>query len=178
VNGQLHAPAALPPEKVLVVRIRQKVVWTPDPRAGLDDVEKWKFLTLPGLKLRLLSCPTVTILTMLPLLILSEDKIENLTGMSMLEQDLLPHSLQFHSHSHSRFNPHVPRNWQTLCILKKFSQFTYAFHFWICNASYCHRILQIHFLDTDFLHSSSAVMLVSFLAYSLTLKMKAVYILL
>jgi hypothetical protein len=28
-----------------------------DPRASLDDVEKRKFLTLPGLKLRPLSCP-------------------------------------------------------------------------------------------------------------------------
>jgi hypothetical protein len=28
-----------------------------DPRAGLDDMEKLKFLTLSGLKLRPLSCP-------------------------------------------------------------------------------------------------------------------------
>jgi hypothetical protein len=28
-----------------------------DPRAGLDDVEKRKFLTLPGLELRPLDCP-------------------------------------------------------------------------------------------------------------------------
>jgi hypothetical protein len=28
-----------------------------DPRAGLDDVENGKFLTLPGLELRLLGCP-------------------------------------------------------------------------------------------------------------------------
>jgi hypothetical protein len=28
-----------------------------DPRAGLDDVEKRKFLTLPGLELRPLGCP-------------------------------------------------------------------------------------------------------------------------
>jgi hypothetical protein len=28
-----------------------------DPRAGLDDVEKRKFLTLPGLELRPLCCP-------------------------------------------------------------------------------------------------------------------------
>jgi hypothetical protein len=27
-------------------------------RAGLDDMEKWKFLALPGLELRPLSCPT------------------------------------------------------------------------------------------------------------------------
>jgi hypothetical protein len=27
------------------------------PRAGLDDVEKRKFLTLPGLELRPLGCP-------------------------------------------------------------------------------------------------------------------------
>jgi hypothetical protein len=29
-----------------------------DPRAGLDDMEKRKFLTLPGLELRLLGRPT------------------------------------------------------------------------------------------------------------------------
>jgi hypothetical protein len=28
-----------------------------DPRAGLDDTEKWKFLTLPGLELRPLGRP-------------------------------------------------------------------------------------------------------------------------
>jgi hypothetical protein len=28
-----------------------------DPRAGLDDMEKWKFLTLPGLEPRPLSRP-------------------------------------------------------------------------------------------------------------------------
>jgi hypothetical protein len=28
-----------------------------DPRAGLDDMEKWKFLTLPGLELRPLGSP-------------------------------------------------------------------------------------------------------------------------
>jgi hypothetical protein len=27
------------------------------PRAGLDNMEKWKFLTTPGLKLRHLGCP-------------------------------------------------------------------------------------------------------------------------
>jgi hypothetical protein len=30
-----------------------------DPRTGLDDVEERKFLTLPGLKLRHLRCPTI-----------------------------------------------------------------------------------------------------------------------
>jgi hypothetical protein len=29
-----------------------------DPRAGLDDLEKWEFLTLPGLQLRPLGRPT------------------------------------------------------------------------------------------------------------------------
>jgi hypothetical protein len=28
-----------------------------DPRAGMDDLEKWKFFTLPGLKLRTLGRP-------------------------------------------------------------------------------------------------------------------------
>jgi hypothetical protein len=46
VSGQLHAPAALPPGKEPPGThwIRGWV----DPRAGLDDVEKRKFLTLPG----------------------------------------------------------------------------------------------------------------------------------
>jgi hypothetical protein len=50
VNGQLHAPAALPPGKEPPGThwIRDWV----DPRAGLDDLEKRKFLTLPGLQLR------------------------------------------------------------------------------------------------------------------------------
>jgi hypothetical protein len=46
VSGQLHAPAALPPG----------IHWI-DPRAGLDDVEKRKFLTLPGLELQPLGRP-------------------------------------------------------------------------------------------------------------------------
>jgi hypothetical protein len=41
VSGQLHAPAALPPGK----RPGTHFIggWV-DPRAGLDDMEKWKFL--------------------------------------------------------------------------------------------------------------------------------------
>jgi hypothetical protein len=49
VSGQLHAPAALPtwerPPGTYWVG-----GWV-DPRAGLDDVEKGKFLNLLGLKL-------------------------------------------------------------------------------------------------------------------------------
>jgi hypothetical protein len=41
VNGQLHAPAALPPRKSPLL----------DPSAGLDDMEKWKYFTLPGLEI-------------------------------------------------------------------------------------------------------------------------------
>jgi hypothetical protein len=49
VSGQFHAPAALPLGKEPGTHwIRGWV----DPRAGLDDVEKRKFLTLPGLELR------------------------------------------------------------------------------------------------------------------------------
>jgi hypothetical protein len=50
VSGQLHAPAALSPGKEPPVPIGQEAGWAP--RAGLDDVEKRKFLTLPGLELR------------------------------------------------------------------------------------------------------------------------------
>jgi hypothetical protein len=50
VSGQLHAPAALPngeraPETHWIGG------WV-DPSAGLDDMEKWKFFTLPGLELQ------------------------------------------------------------------------------------------------------------------------------
>jgi hypothetical protein len=43
VSGQLHAPA---PGTHFIGG------WV-DPRAGLDDMEKWKFFTLPGLELPL-----------------------------------------------------------------------------------------------------------------------------
>jgi hypothetical protein len=47
VSGQIHAPAAFRPlDRSLV-----------DPRARLEDVEKRKFLTLPGLEPRPLSHP-------------------------------------------------------------------------------------------------------------------------
>jgi hypothetical protein len=51
MSGQLHAPAALR---------RGKTHWIGgwvDPRAGLDDMEKRKFLTLPGLELRPIGRP-------------------------------------------------------------------------------------------------------------------------
>jgi hypothetical protein len=47
VNGQLHAPADLPPEKEPAHWIGGWV----NPRTGLDSVEKRKFLTPPGLEL-------------------------------------------------------------------------------------------------------------------------------
>jgi hypothetical protein len=50
VSGQFHAPAALPagkePPSTHWIR-----GWL-DLRAGLDDMEKWKFLVPPGLQLR------------------------------------------------------------------------------------------------------------------------------
>jgi hypothetical protein len=55
VRSQLDVPAALPLEKE-----PPRTPWTGgwvSPRAGLDDVEKRKFLTLPGLELRSLGRP-------------------------------------------------------------------------------------------------------------------------
>jgi hypothetical protein len=49
VSGQIHAPAALPRKER-----NPGTHWIGDwvgPRAGLGDVEKRKFLTLPGLEL-------------------------------------------------------------------------------------------------------------------------------
>jgi hypothetical protein len=46
VSGQLHAPAALPPEKT--PRTHWIGGWM-DPRSSLDDLEKRKFLTPLGL---------------------------------------------------------------------------------------------------------------------------------
>jgi hypothetical protein len=55
VSGQLHVPAALllGKEPPCTHWIRDWV----DPRAGLNDVEKRKFITLPGLELRILGRP-------------------------------------------------------------------------------------------------------------------------
>jgi hypothetical protein len=53
VSGQLHAPAGLPPGKKA-----HSTYWIGGwvgTRAGLDDVEKRKFLTLPGLELQLVA---------------------------------------------------------------------------------------------------------------------------
>jgi hypothetical protein len=50
VSGQLHAPAALPPGKSPGTHFIGGWV---DPRAGLDDMEKWKYFTLSGLELSL-----------------------------------------------------------------------------------------------------------------------------
>jgi hypothetical protein len=55
VSGQLHVPAALPPGEK-----DPDTHWIGgwvDPRAGLDDLEKRKFLTPPGLELLPLSRP-------------------------------------------------------------------------------------------------------------------------
>jgi hypothetical protein len=48
-SGQLQAPAALPPEKEPLVFIGKEDCV--GPRTGLDEVEKRKFLPLPGLEL-------------------------------------------------------------------------------------------------------------------------------
>jgi hypothetical protein len=54
VSGQLHAVAALP--RVKAPGIHWIGGWV-DIRVGLDDVEKRKFLTVPGLELRSLGRP-------------------------------------------------------------------------------------------------------------------------
>jgi hypothetical protein len=51
VSGQLHAPAALRSEKEPPGPILRIEAWA-DPNSGLNDVEKRKFLTLPGFELR------------------------------------------------------------------------------------------------------------------------------
>jgi hypothetical protein len=66
MSGQLHAPAALPPGERA-----QDIHWIEgwvDPRTGLGNLEKRKFLTLPGLELQPLghlACKSVTIPTTL-----------------------------------------------------------------------------------------------------------------
>jgi hypothetical protein len=51
MSGQFHAPATLPPGTHWIGG------WV-DPRAGLHGVKKRKFLTLSGLKLQPLDCPS------------------------------------------------------------------------------------------------------------------------
>jgi hypothetical protein len=54
VSVQFQAPAALPPGKIPGTHWIGGWV---DPRAGLDEMEKRKFLALPGLELRPLGRP-------------------------------------------------------------------------------------------------------------------------
>jgi hypothetical protein len=56
VSGRLHAPAALPPGKRAPAS--NWIEGWVDPRAGLDDVEKRNFLTLPGLEMPPLGRPS------------------------------------------------------------------------------------------------------------------------
>jgi hypothetical protein len=58
VSSQPDAPAALPPGKEPPVT--HWIGGWVDPRASLDDVEKRKFLTLPGLELGPLGRPART----------------------------------------------------------------------------------------------------------------------
>jgi hypothetical protein len=53
LSGQFHAPAPAP---ALAPGTHRIGGWV-DPRAGLDDLEKRKFLTLPGLEIRPLGRP-------------------------------------------------------------------------------------------------------------------------
>jgi hypothetical protein len=55
VSGLLHVPSALPPGKETPLPIGYEAGW--GPRAGLNDVEKRKFLTLPWHELRSLGHP-------------------------------------------------------------------------------------------------------------------------
>jgi hypothetical protein len=58
VSGQIDAPASLllPPPREKALGTHWIGGWV-GPRAGLDKVEKLKFLILPGVELRLLGCP-------------------------------------------------------------------------------------------------------------------------
>jgi hypothetical protein len=57
VSGKLKAPATLPPDKVPDIILIGGWV---GPRSGLDDMEKRKFLTLPGLELQPLGRPALS----------------------------------------------------------------------------------------------------------------------
>jgi hypothetical protein len=56
MSGQLHTLAALPPGERAPGT--HWIGGSVGPRAGLDDMEKRKFLTLPGLELRPLGRPS------------------------------------------------------------------------------------------------------------------------
>jgi hypothetical protein len=72
--GQLHTPLAFPPGE-RVPGTHSLGSWV-SPIAGLDDVERIKLLTVPGLELWSLRCP-IAIPTALPLLL---DHVLNLTN--------------------------------------------------------------------------------------------------
>jgi hypothetical protein len=58
VIGQLHASAALPPgERAPGTHL---IGGSVGPKAGLDDTEKWKFMTVPGFEIRPLGHPALS----------------------------------------------------------------------------------------------------------------------
>jgi hypothetical protein len=57
VSGQIHVPAALLPGNGERAPGTHWIGGWVDPRAGMDDVERRKFLTLPGLELRPIGLP-------------------------------------------------------------------------------------------------------------------------
>jgi hypothetical protein len=90
VSGQVHAPVALPPGE-RAPGTHWIGGWV-NPRANLDDVEKKKILTLPGLELRLLGRPARSIPTTLSRL-LKVRPIRNLFNTTPLRRM----SSQFHA---------------------------------------------------------------------------------
>jgi hypothetical protein len=104
VSGQLLAPAALPPRE-RASSTHWIEGWV-DPRAGLDNMQKWKFLILLGFELRPLGRPA---------------RIQSLYRLCYPDSTELPFFSKFHcSHAYSSHVKHdtvVKRQWKHRCRL-------------------------------------------------------------
>jgi hypothetical protein len=106
VSGQLHSPVALPPGE-RAPGTDWIGGWV-DPRASLDDLEKRKFLTLPGLELQPVASRYTDYATPAPTLTLSSILMSSTHLFRSLLSDRFPNLpiniLYFLSHAGCMFS--------------------------------------------------------------------------
>jgi hypothetical protein len=93
VSGRLHVPAALPPGKSPGTHFIGGWV---DPIASLDDMEKWKFFTLPGLELS-------PLLVVQPVASRYTDELFRLNKICIINRDLR----KYYAYSYNGQNIHL-----------------------------------------------------------------------
>jgi hypothetical protein len=121
VSGQLHAPAALPPGKEPPPSTHWIGGWV-DPRASLNNMEKWKFLTLLGLELRPLGHPAC-----------SQSLYRLCYPSSQMQHKVLKIIIQSHKIQLQKGLSYII-GWFSFCCRMFFSNISWK---WLCKVELC-----------------------------------------